>query len=322
MELSRELSELLRCPVCYKKLNRASEKELVCVNNSCGKRFPIADGVPVLFREATSLFHADTTVCGAMGNGRRSFPKRIALFLDRILPTLTHNRKAARNFRKLKELLLGRAAFAQVLVVGCGQREGAGLWEILSSPSISCLQTDVVWGESVSVVCDCHSLPFADGSFDAVVAQAVLEHVVDPACCVQELLRVLKEGGYLYGELPFMQQVHLDRYDFTRYSRQGMRLLFRRFEELDCSMLLGPATALGWSVQYFFLSFTGHPAMRNCIRALTRMLFFWLKYFDFFLEKSSTGNEAASGFYFLGRKNKQLQDWEDLVLIRQAIFRN
>lgn len=40
-----------------------------------------------------------------------------------------------------------------------------------------------------------YELPFADGTFDVVVAHFVLEHVSDPARCLREMKRVLAPGG-------------------------------------------------------------------------------------------------------------------------------
>lgn len=42
------------------------------------------------------------------------------------------------------------------------------------------------------------ALPYADGSFEAVLSCGVLEHVADPAASLRELHRILTAGGTLY----------------------------------------------------------------------------------------------------------------------------
>ena len=45
---------------------------------------------------------------------------------------------------------------------------------------------------------DILSMPFADGSFDVVMAAHVIEHLPDPQLALDEMVRVLKPGGMLF----------------------------------------------------------------------------------------------------------------------------
>ena len=49
---------------------------------------------------------------------------------------------------------------------------------------------------------DALRLPFADGTFDCVIASEVLEHIRDDACAIAELARVLRPGGSLGVSVP------------------------------------------------------------------------------------------------------------------------
>lgn len=44
---------------------------------------------------------------------------------------------------------------------------------------------------------DALNLPFANGSFDAVILSEVIEHLLDKKRCIEEIFRVLKPGGFL-----------------------------------------------------------------------------------------------------------------------------
>jgi SAM-dependent methyltransferase len=69
-------------------------------------------------------------------------------------------------------------------------------------------------------------LPFKDGSFDAVISSAVLEHVKDPFKCAQEIIRILKPGGDLMCCVPFLQPMHGYPHHYYNMSEQGIRNLF------------------------------------------------------------------------------------------------
>ena len=73
------------------------------------------------------------------------------------------------------------------------------------------------YGDRVEVrEADATSLPFADGSFDAVVSFIMLHHVIDWEQALAEIARVLRPGGVLVGydlvESPLSRATHhLDR---------------------------------------------------------------------------------------------------------------
>ena len=73
--------------------------------------------------------------------------------------------------------------------------EGVGTGTLYSNPSFETINADVSFGPVTDLICDAHDIPFQDETFDCAIAQAVLEHVLDPYRCVLEMHRVLKPNG-------------------------------------------------------------------------------------------------------------------------------
>ena len=86
---------------------------------------------------------------------------------------------------------------------------------------------DLVAGPAVDIVVEGTSrLPFEDKSFDVVVASSVFEHDSTFWLTFQEMVRVTRDGGYIYLNVPSNGLVHrhpLDVYRF--YPDAGKALL-------------------------------------------------------------------------------------------------
>jgi SAM-dependent methyltransferase len=203
------------------------------------------------------------------------------------------NRVAERNVELLLSLLPDEPL---ILVVG-GGTIGNGVEALYADDRARVIAFDLYGSALTQFIADAHQIPLADGSVDAVVIQAVLEHVLDPTRVVAEIARVLPVGGVVYAETPFLQQVHAGPYDFVRYTSSGHRYLFRKFEEIAAGPVAGPGTQLVWSIDH---------TVRGLLRSefagkIARGLVFWLRGIDR-LVPSAFATDDASAFYFLGRR--------------------
>jgi SAM-dependent methyltransferase len=86
-------------------------------------------------------------------------------------------------------------------------------------------------GPGVDVVGDARALPFADESFDTVLATEVIEHVRQPNDMVSEIHRVLKPGGHAILSSPFVWKLHRWPQDYWRFTDDSFALLFKNFAE-------------------------------------------------------------------------------------------
>ena len=309
-ELSAETRNMLRCPHCRAELT-FFEKVYRCVG--CGNEYPLTPGgVPILIDEATSVFD----IADFVREKETFFRKRGRLFtaIRAALPEISRNYHTRDNYTRLRDELLRRGN-ARVLIVG-GSILGNDM-DVMLTPGIELVETDIALGPRTQLIVDAHSIPFADGTFDAVIAQAVLEHVADPAGCVAEFHRVLKADGLVYAETPFMQQVHGGAYDFTRFTHLGYLRLFRNYARIESGAVAGAGTALAWAFEFFLLSFSRSRAVRNTFSGFSRLATFFLKYLDAPVIDSDATLDGASGFYFYGTKSdRTLTDRELLKLYR------
>lgn len=137
------------------------------------------------------------------------------------------------------QAVIDRHSNGLVLDAGAGSRpvylDNVVNFEIVDYPS-----TDILGvGEE---------LPFKDGTFDAVLSNAVLEHVRDPFKCAREIVRVLKPGGEVYCCYPLISPVHGYPNHYFNATPQGLMLLFQDGIEIDGLDVI-PSTHPIWALR-------------------------------------------------------------------------
>jgi len=165
---------------------------------------------------------------------------------------------------------------------------------------------DIAPGPGVDVIGVAEELPIRDGVADAVILQAVLEHVADSERTLDEIARVLRPGGRVLVELPFMQGYHADPADYRRFTEFGLRHELERhgLEVTASGVGIGPASGMAWIASEFLALLLSGRSKRlyHVTRMLTRPLVWPVQWLDFFLHRHPMAHLIASSVWAEGRK--------------------
>jgi SAM-dependent methyltransferase len=297
----KEFKNILVCPTCGGTATETNEG-FTCLGE-CKSQYPIYHNVPVMISPNNSAFNfadfADATPPAIFFN---AYKNPVLRFFKKIRPDITLNVVSKKNYGEIATKLQAIEA-PTILIIG-GSIDGKGISALKNNlPANTILvESDVAHGPNTNIIIDAHQIPFQDQCFDLVIAQAVLEHVLDPFLCVKEIHRVLKPGGLVYAEIPFMQHVHGGKYDFHRFTHLGHRRLFRQFKEEKSGLIAGAGSMMAWSLLYFITSFSPNKKADKALSYIGSFASFWLKYFDYLLKNNKGSYDAACGLFFLGKK--------------------
>lgn len=300
---------ILACPASRDPLV-ATGAGFECTNRACGRRFPVVDGVPILI----GVDHGPIAIADFTGRPPPAPPPKSRLheIALRRLPALEHNPATARVRSLVAGLVRASGETPRLLNLG-GKHGGAALAPLRSDPRNRCVEVDPMLGPQTGLVADLRALPFAGATFDAVIADAVLEHATDPAAVASEIRRVLRSGGIVYSDLPFLLGVHGGRFDFERFTALAHRRLFAGFAEVESGVSAGPGSALANAIQSFLLSFVTSRRARFAIKTVCRLSLFWIKWLDGPLARRSGASDAALGTYFVGRRSERILTDREIV---------
>jgi SAM-dependent methyltransferase/uncharacterized protein YbaR (Trm112 family) len=317
----RRLSGRLACPRCRQPLKAGDDVALTCASPACGlERFPIVEGTPMLLDpDVTRMVPPAAPPDVATRGGLLRRLRRAGRPLYVAVATWSINFPQARHATLVAERAAREPAPRLVLVVGAGF--GNTVVEALRRvPGTDAVSFDLRRADGVDLVADAHAIPLADGSVDVVVVQAVLEHVMDPGRVVGEIERVLRPGGLVYSDTPFLQPYHADPTDWQRFTLPGHRLLFHAFEEIESGTTGGPFMAALWTFHEGLRALLEPwPRVSGVARLGFRLAFCWLKVLDAIAIRRPAGATAASGTYFFGaRRARPLDPRERLEPLRWA----
>ncbi len=286
-----KIINLLACPNCKTKILKKNEI-LIC--ETCNLTFEIYNNIPIMLNKKQQIeIKANLENKSALemiddyeSKGFYSFikPKFKKIFTSSLhLNTDQPMKLMVTNKNKL------------ILNIGSGTKKLGD----------NVLNIDIGIFPNVNVVGDGSIMPFQDNSFDGVLNIAVLEHVKNPKEVIKEMYRVLKKGGEIYVEIPFLQHYHGYPSDYQRYTLQGIENLFSDFKKIESGVCVGPSSALLaiFSEWVTLFSFTNNKYIYAILKAFALVIAFPIKYLDYILSKNPESHKIAFGLFFYGIKS-------------------
>jgi SAM-dependent methyltransferase len=168
---------------------------------------------------------------------------------------------------------------------------------------------DFVAGPDTDVVGDVQRLPFRDESIDLVFATGLFEHVEDERTVIGEIRRVLKPGGLVHVEIPFLEAYHEDPIDVRRLTADGLDRAMRGagFRTLQRGGHIGPTVALvslaaRWSALWFEGEGKVSKALSFASFTVASIVLWPFKFLDGLLRKKKGAHGLSMGVYFTGEK--------------------
>ncbi len=163
---------------------------------------------------------------------------------------------------------------------------------------------DLFPGRQVDVQAAAEALPFEEESFDLVILQDVIEHVSSPETVRAEIERVLKKGGRLYIQVPFVFPFHHSPGDNFRFTINGIETYFSGLKLHEKGICCGPTVSLVNVIASYLsimLSFNVRQ-LRQLLWGLFRFVLTPLLLLDVLMIRSRFAHYLCSEIYFVGEK--------------------
>ncbi len=299
---AEKLLHRLACPACRAPVPGESLRDLKCPG--CGAAFPTPGGVPLLLGPDSPVHAWFGTVLDRPPPAALSLKARVRMSMERHRPqeriwTLRSQEAIARVLSEARPDEPERAA----LLIGSGLEP---VYQRLLAPYSSIIRVGLAHDGRVDAYCDLCELPLRDASVDLVFSSSVLEHVYNIERACAEMARVLRPGGMIYAEIPFMRAYHMIPVDYQRYTLAGIESLFARhgFTMDEKGVCSGPFTAQALYIRDFWVGLTRRFSK---FQALVDYALSWglhpFKYLDRWSEGATWESITACNFYYRGRKS-------------------
>lgn len=171
--------------------------------------------------------------------------------------------------------------------------------------------TGVDWGNSLhtieaDILADLNKpLPIQDKVADTVISFSVMEHLCEPQLFLDEAHRILKPGGWVILQVPFMWHVHEAPYDYFRYTRYGLLYMFEKSGFSEITIYSQTGFWVMWILKFNYQTrrlIKGPAIIRNAISLLLRIVWWINQHFALILDNYFKNESETASYFVIARK--------------------
>ena len=118
---------------------------------------------------------------------------------------------------------------------------------------ISCTKLETLdvndYGDYPDIIFDLcsNNISTLENRYDKIICIAILEHVYNPFKATDNLIKMLKPDGIIFGYVPYLYHYHapndLQFQDYFRFSKDALSYLFKDFKEVELFPVRGRISA-------------------------------------------------------------------------------
>ena len=169
-------------------------------------------------------------------------PKEKNKELIDIIKNVRINQFYLNNEKDFRDLIISNIQKSDsTLDIGKGMREK---FSMISCENIETLDVNE-YEDYPDIMCDlCGEIDDnLRNRYDKIICLAVLEHVYNPFKAIDNINKLLKDGGKIYGMVPYLYHYHapedLKFQDYFRFSKDALSYLFKDFKEVELYPIRG-----------------------------------------------------------------------------------
>lgn len=149
------------------------------------------------------------------------------------------------------------------------------------------------------------ALPIESEVADTVISLSVMEHLREPQVFLNEAHRILKPGGAIILQVPFMWWVHEAPYDYYRYTRYGLQYMFEKAGFKEISIYPSTGFWVMWTLKFNYQStrlIRGPWPIRKLMALLLRGLWVVNQRVAPWLDKYWVSEGETAGYFVVAYK--------------------
>ena len=169
-------------------------------------------------------------------------PKEKNKELIKLIKNVQINQFYLKNQKDFRDLILSNIQEGDtVLDLGKGMREK---FNMINCSKLETLDVNE-YDDYPDIICDlCGEInDDLKNRYDKIICLAVLEHVYNPFKAIENITKLLKDGGKVYGMVPYLYHYHapddLKFQDYFRFSKDALSYLFKDFKEVELYPIRG-----------------------------------------------------------------------------------